>query len=248
MRFAPDFHAPIQGLQGECVQPPGSYLNMFLRLGGKFTPFVHPKHDLKKWVQHLPTLRREFDELDRVLSWSTYFTLHPPDDDPVYYRELPYKALHPKRNTLPFSDVYDKTPYPTIEQAVQRAKQDRFQALGVFEREDYTTCGVRWHRFLLDECHETHVVVRSDQDGSCVTMTVDAHLLEQEAHLRDKSPKGDKIYHKLGDTSKASIDFWLNEGRQWQRSLFDIVMQTCPTVLSQPIQAFVDSASCPTLP
>ena len=102
MRFAPDFHAPIQGLQGDCVQPPSAYLNMLLRLGGKFTPFVHPKHDLKKWVQHFG---REFDELDRVLTWSTYFTLHPPDNEPDYYRELPYKALHPKRYKLPFSDV-----------------------------------------------------------------------------------------------------------------------------------------------
>ena len=189
---------------------------------------------------------REFDKLDYVLTWSTYFTLHPPGNEPDYYRELPYKALHPKRSTLPFS-VYNKIPYKTIEQAIQRAKQDCFQALGVFEREDYTTRAVQWHRFLLDEWHETHVVVPSDKDGSYVPMMVDAYLSEQEAHLHDKSPKGDKIYHKLGDTSKASIDFWLNEGHQWQRSLFDNVMQTCPTVLSKPIQAFVDS-SCPTLP
>ena len=149
---------------------------------------------------------------------------------------------------FPFSDVYNKIPYLTIEQAIQRAKHDCFQTLGVFEREDYTTRGVQWHHFLLDEWHETHVVVPSDKDGSYVPMTVDAYLSEQEAHLRDKSPKGDKIYHKLGDTSKTSIDFWLKEGRQWQGSLFDIFMQTCPTVLSKPIQAFVDSASCPTLP
>ena len=211
MQFVLDFHAPVQGLQGDCVQPPSPYLNMSLRLGGTFTPFVHPKHDLKQWVQHFG---REFDELDRVLTWSIDFTLHPPDNEPDSYRELPYNAFHPKRYTLPFSDVYNKIPYPTIEQAIQRAKHYCFQALGVFEREDYTTRGVQWHRFLVDEWHEAHVVVPSDKDGSYVPMTVDAYLSEQEAHLRDKSRKGDKIYHKLSETSKTSIDFWLKEGRQ----------------------------------
>ena len=99
---------------------------MLLRLGGKFTLFVHPKHDLKKWVQHFG---REFDELDRVPTWSTYFTSHPPDNEPGYYRELPYKALHPKRYTQPFSDVYNKIPYPTIEQAIQRASRIAFKRL-----------------------------------------------------------------------------------------------------------------------
>ena len=235
----------IGALNGDNIVEPNGYISLLLRLGGKYTPFVHPKNDLRRWVKHF---NKEFLELERVLVWSTFFTLHPPDDSINYFRELPYKALRAKKGTMPNNDVLKKIPYGDIENARRAAKTSCYQNLHIFEQEDLTSHGVLWHRFSVDEWANTHGIVPGDKDGSFVPMSTNAYLNEQHAHLRDVSPLGDPIYYKLASRDAISSEFWLTRGHEWHMHLNRIILERCPPALLKPIHTYLDVCPLPTLP
>ena len=157
---------------GEVTIPP--YVRHLLQLGPKYFPHGPTLSHIK---QHLPKIPAQFTELQRVLTWTTYWHQFAPDD-PDLMKALPSPVLFPKTGTIPGYSILEALgdKFHSIQQSINKGRDLALLTIEDLQKKPPRRQGIGIRYSILEEFLKDHVIVPADKDGSQVVMKKETYL------------------------------------------------------------------------
>ena len=196
-------------------------------LGNKFVPFPDTNRFLSRLSKTIP---HEFEDLKRVLVWTTFHDKFPNSSRDSYpsFEDFPYKRLYVKKGTTPNTSVEEK-----IQQEVWRIDSSLKVVLNqvrtYIEHLSNTRIvrGVRFKAHMLQAFLSNHIVMASDKDAGSLIVSKVAYLREASAHMHGQL-HGRNVYMKVGEAHEAG---WEERAEIWRQKLKQVILPFLPPTM-----------------
>ena len=170
-------------LRGDRIKAVPKHLSLLPMLGNKFVPFPDTHRFLTRLSKTIP---RKFDDLKRVLVWTTFHDEHPNASNDSYppFGAFPYKKLFVKEGTTPNLSIEEK-----IQEEVWRTDHsiklvlNQVRAYITHLNNNRTSRGVQFNSHLLEKLLSNHVAMASDKDRGSLIVSKTAYVNEASAHM-----------------------------------------------------------------
>ena len=220
--------------------------NDVLKHGGKYVPFptLHPFV-----ARSSKMLRKEVDESERVLIWSTHFVSKKTQDTSKRpsLLEFPYKKLFASTGSRPSYTIKQSLghKFHVIQNSLNELCDKMRIAMSHCLQCDPIYRGFHVPYSRLENYLEHNLVVEAGKDSSLVLMSQALYLREAQLNM-DSVFNNALVYQFLGPPS--SLTDWVDKGHALQRKAASWLLHFYPDHLREFLCTFMDSYSKPAMP
>ena len=194
-------------------------------------------------------LRKEVDELERVLIWSTHFVSKKTQDTSKRpsLLEFPYKKLFASTGSRPSYTIKQSLghKFHVIQNSLNELCDKMRIAMSHCLQCDPIYGGFHVPYSGLENYLEHNLVVEADKDSSIVLMSRTLYLREAQLNM-DSVFNNAPVYQFLGP--RSSLTDWVDKGHAWQRKVASWLLHFYPDHLREFLCTFMDSYSKPVMP